>query len=196
VTKQNFSLLSPTHGGCISKKAKYKFNYVAILSGLTRKITMATDISHVIQLAVAPVFLLAGIGAFVNAFAVRLGRIFDRSRKLEERFPTSNPTQREKIRDELDMLARRSRTAYIGIALDVFAALLVCVLIASAFAGYFFGFEVRGIVAGLFIAAMLSLIGGLVAFLREIFIAVRSLSTLSPHLMIRNISASANDENQ
>jgi len=157
---------------------------------------MISDIAHVIQLAVAPVFLLAGIGAFVNAFAVRLGRIFDRSRKLEERFPTSNPTQREKIRDELDMLARRSRTAYIGIALDVFAALLVCMLIASAFAGYFFGFEVRGIVAGLFIAAMLSLIGGLIAFLREIFIAVRSLSTLSPHLMIRNISASANDESQ
>jgi hypothetical protein len=38
----------------------------------------ASDISHVIQLAVAPVFLLAGIGAFINAFAGRLGRIFDR----------------------------------------------------------------------------------------------------------------------
>jgi hypothetical protein len=42
----------------------------------------ASDISHVIQLAVAPVFLLAGIGAFINAFAARLGRIFDRSRVL------------------------------------------------------------------------------------------------------------------
>jgi hypothetical protein len=157
---------------------------------------MISDISHVIQLAVAPVFLLAGIGAFVNAFAVRLGRIFDRSRRLEEKYLSSNATQREKIRAELDMLARRSRTAYIGIALEVFAALLVCLLIATAFTGYFFGFEVRALIAGLFIAAMLSLTGGLLAFLREIFIAVNSLSTLSPHLVIRNIGASANDESQ
>ena len=40
----------------------------------------ATDIAHVIQLSVAPVFLLAGIGAFINAFASRLGRVFDRKR--------------------------------------------------------------------------------------------------------------------
>ena len=38
--------------------------------------SMADDISHVIQLALAPVFLLAVIGAFVNAFASRLSRIF------------------------------------------------------------------------------------------------------------------------
>lgn len=144
-----------------------------------------SDISHVIQLAVAPVFLLAGIGAFVNAFAVRLGRIFDRSRLLEAAYPDSNPEKQTAIRDELVMLAHRARTAYIGIALDIFAALLICLLIASAFAGYFFGFEIRTLIAILFIAAMLSLIGGLVAFLREIFIAVTSLSIVSPHLVIQ-----------
>lgn len=152
---------------------------------------MPSDISHVIQLAVAPVFLLAGIGAFVNAFAVRLGRIFDRSRVLEAKYPTSEPARQQAIKAELETLARRSRTAYIGIALDVFAALLVCLLIATAFAGYFFGFEVRGLIAGLFIAAMLTLIGGLIAFLREIFIAVRSLSTTSPHLQIMTTSDNA-----
>ena len=41
---------------------------------------------------------------------------------------------------------------------------------------HFFGFEIKGLIAGLFIAAMLALIGGLLAFLREVFIAVRSLS--------------------
>lgn len=152
---------------------------------------MTSDISHVIQLAVAPVFLLAGIGAFVNAFATRLGRIFDRSRVLEAKYPTSEPARQESIRAELETLARRSRTAYIGIALDVFAALLVCLLIAIAFAGYFFGFEIRGLIAGLFIAAMMSLLGGLIAFLREIFIAVSSLSTTSPHLSVRAASDSA-----
>lgn len=155
---------------------------------------MNLEISHVIQLAVAPVFLLAGIGAFVNAFAVRLGRIFDRSRVLEARYPTSEPDKQASIRAELETLARRSRTAYVGIALDVFAALLVCLLIAIAFAEYFFGFEIRGLIAGLFIAAMLSLIGGLLAFLREIFIAVRSLSTTSPHLATKISGDSTGNE--
>ena len=147
-------------------------------------IAMTSDISHVIQLAVAPVFLLAGIGAFVNAFASRLGRIFDRSRSLEVKLADSAPDKRQAIKAELASLGRRSRMAYIGIALDIVAALLVCVLIVVAFAGYFFGFEIRGLIGGLFIAAMLALIGGLIAFLREIFIAVRSLSITLPHPVI------------
>lgn len=72
-----------------------------------------------------------------------------------------------------------------GIALDIFAALLVCLLIAVAFAEHFFGFEIRGLIAALFIAAMLSLIGGLIAFLREVFVAVRSLPIGFPRVMVQ-----------
>jgi len=136
----------------------------------------AIDIGHVIQLAVAPVFLLAGIGAFINAFAGRLGRVFDRGRRLEAVLEGEAPCNEVEIRMELDILWRRARLAYIGIALDILAALLVCILIVIAFAGYFFDFAVRELIGGLFIAAMLALIGGLVAFLREVFIAVRSFS--------------------
>jgi hypothetical protein len=53
----------------------------------------------------------------------------------------------------------------------------VCLLIAIAFAGHFFGFEIRGVIGGLFIGSMLALIGGLIAFLREVFVAVKSLSS-------------------
>jgi hypothetical protein len=135
-----------------------------------------SDITQVIQLAVAPVFLLAGIGAFVNAFAARLARIFDRSRQLEAGLATDDAEKRAAIEADLAVLGRRARLAYAGIALGTLSALLVCVLIAVAFAGYFFGFEDRALIAGLFMAAMLSLIGGLIAFLQEISIAVRRLS--------------------
>lgn len=142
----------------------------------------AGDISYLIQLAVAPVFLLAGIGAFINAFAARLGRIFDRSRVLETEFPgTGDPARQAAMRAELRSLERRARLAYLGIALDILAALLVCLLIAIAFAAHFFGVAFTGLIAALFIAAMLALTGGLVAFLREVFIAVRSLSMRFPH---------------
>jgi len=154
----------------------------------------APDISHVIQLAVAPVFLLAGIGAFVNAFAGRLGRIFDRSRLLETELDTCDASRQPAIRAELQALGRRARMAYTGIALDIVAALLVCLLIAIAFIEHFFGFEIRGMIGGLFIAAMLALIGGLIAFLREVFIAVRTLSIGLPHPPLKQGAADSGND--
>ena len=139
----------------------------------------SSDISQFIQLAVAPVFLLAGIGAFINAFASRLGRIFDRIRQLERDLLATEVPNRATLEVDLQTLTRRVRLAYFGIALGTLSALLVCVLVAAAFAAYFFDLDdvdaVRDLIAGLFLAAMLSLIGGLVMFLREISIAVRRL---------------------
>jgi hypothetical protein len=43
-----------------------------------------THLAQIIQLAVAPVFLLAGLGAFLNVCAGRLARIIDRARQLVE----------------------------------------------------------------------------------------------------------------
>jgi len=48
-----------------------------------------SSIAQTIQLAIAPVFLLAGIGSILNVLAGRLARVVDRSRVLEERTPTA-----------------------------------------------------------------------------------------------------------
>ena len=42
--------------------------------------TPITDITHVIQLAVAPVFLLTAVGTIITALTNRLGRAIDRRR--------------------------------------------------------------------------------------------------------------------
>jgi hypothetical protein len=136
----------------------------------------SSDLSQVIQLVVAPVFLLAGIGAFINAFAGRLGRIVDRSRVLEGAIASCAATSRPRLEAELKLLVRRARMAYVGIALDILAALLICLLIVVAFTEHFFALQLRGLIGGLFISAMLSLIGGLIAFFREVYVGVRRLS--------------------
>lgn len=138
------------------------------------------DIAHVIELAVAPVFLLAGIGAFVNAFAMRLGRIFDRIRLLERESKQAEPERKRELAAELTVLTHRARLGYYGIAMTIFSAFLVCVLVTLAFLAYFLGFEGRLAIGGLFIAAMLSLIGGLLTFLREVFTAVNRVSIAIP----------------
>lgn len=43
------------------------------------------NVAHVIQLSVAPVFLLSGVGVMLTVFTNRLARIIDRARVLEER---------------------------------------------------------------------------------------------------------------
>lgn len=134
------------------------------------------DISQAIQLSVAPVFLLVGIAAFINAFVSRLSRVVDRSRHLEGLLQEADGEVREDALHELCILDRRARLVYIGITLGITTALLVCILIVTMFVEAFLGANHALLVGGLFVAAMLSLIGTLVAFLREVFLAISSLT--------------------
>ena len=72
-----------------------------------------TGIAHVIQLSVAPVFLLSGIGAMLAVMTNRVARVIDRARALEAKATAPIPP----------------------------APLLVCGVIATLFLGAFFGFD-------------------------------------------------------
>ncbi|MBS1212556.1 MAG: hypothetical protein H6R26_1173 [Proteobacteria bacterium] len=134
--------------------------------------TLVTDITHVIQLAVAPVFLLTAIGTLIAILTARLGRVIDRSRWLEQRI-NGVEERDETIHTELRLLAVRMRYAHAAIALAVISALLVCLLISYAFIGAFVSIDLTRFLGALFVLAMLALIGCLLLFLREIFLAVR-----------------------
>ena len=75
----------------------------------------------------------------------------------------------------MEILGRRARLAYLGITLGIGSALLVCLVIVAAFLGHFFGLRVGQYLGALFVAAMLCLIGALLAFLREVFLAIKYL---------------------
>ena len=131
-----------------------------------------TDITRVIQLAVAPVFLLTAIATMINALNVRLGRIVDRRRVVQER--ADRQVAAGTPDDEITMLKRRSALVYYAIFCAVLSALLVCMVVAGAFLGALLGVDLARVVAALFIAAMLAMIAALGLFLREVFLAVRS----------------------
>jgi hypothetical protein len=132
-------------------------------------------IAHVIQLAVAPVFLLAGVGALLNVMTNRLGRIIDRARRVEGEWPEMGDDGREPARKELRILERRAHCASWAINLCTFAALLVCALVAALFIDAFFGTNLKWLVGAFFVGAMVALIGGLTAFLVEVYIATHML---------------------
>ena len=131
-------------------------------------------VAHVISLAVAPVFLLSGIGAMLAVMTQRLARVIDRARKLEARLE-QNPQEEQPLRKEFRTLSRRAKLVGRAITLCTVTALLVCAVIAILFLGATMGFDASFPVAILFVVAMLSFFIGLLIFLREIMVATASL---------------------
>jgi hypothetical protein len=132
-------------------------------------------IAHAIQLAVAPVFLLSGIGAILAVMAGRLGRIIDRARVLEHRLEGASAELLVPLRTDLAALSQRAKLIYRAITLCTATALLVCGVIAILFLSAFLRFDASIPVALLFIAAMSAFFFGLVWFLREIYVATVNL---------------------
>ena len=130
--------------------------------------TDITGIAHVIQMAVAPVFLLTGVAGLLSVLVNRLGRVVDRNRTLDGRLAELKGSARESAESEMAVLGRRTWFIHRAIALCTGGALLICMVIATLFIGSLVSLEVSMIIASLFILAMVSLVVGLLFFLREI----------------------------
>jgi hypothetical protein len=136
---------------------------------------LAVDtISQSIQLAVAPVFLLTGIGGILNVLTTRLGRVIDRARVIEAAIGGYPSERRTMALADLQALDRRMAVAHWAIALCTCSALLVCIVVAVLFIGEVAPMRGTAFVPLLFIAAMALLITGLLLFLYEIQIALGS----------------------
>ena len=134
-----------------------------------------STIAHLIQLAIAPVFLLAGIGAILNVLAHRLARVVDRARHLESEFAGFDEATRARAAVEHCILDRRMTVVNQAISACTASALFVCLVVAILFVAEFAEIGFARAIAVMFIVAMLLLIVGLVLFLYEIRLAMRSL---------------------
>ena len=129
-----------------------------------------------IQFAIAPVFLIAGVGALLNVMTSRLARVVDRGRALEQALAEpGGEAMREAHLAELAGLDTRMRRINRAILLSTFSCLLTCLVIVALFAGELIRADLSTAIATLFIAAMLALIAGLIAFLGGIAFATRFL---------------------
>ena len=133
------------------------------------------DIGRVIQIAVAPVFLLSGVGVMLTVFTGRLSRIVDRARVLEERLSIADKPHEGEIQSELNALSVRSRVIDYAITLGICAGMLICMVIVALFMGDMLALNLSVLIAGLFVVAMLAFIGAFLSFLREVMIATTNL---------------------
>ena len=132
-----------------------------------------SSLAHTIQLAVAPVFLLSGVAAFLGVLTNRLARIIDRTRAIERSMSQGEAAAEPGGERELRTLRRRARMINRAIGMCTSCALLVASVVATLFIGAFLALDLSTLVAIAFIAAMLALIGGLLSFLQEVHLAIR-----------------------
>ena len=140
-------------------------------------IASSHDIVQIIQLSIAPVFLIAGIGTLLNVLTSRLARVVDRGRVIEQDLesPVGSGVHTNRHLAELRVLDQRMNWIHHAITLSTTAILLVCLLIVALFSVELIAIDLSRVVAVLFIATMASLIGGLISFLIEISYARKSL---------------------
>ena len=133
-------------------------------------------IAHVIEISVAPVFLLAGISGLLMVLTNRLGRTIDRSRSLQATIEMELlPEVKAAIDKEMAGLLKRSRFINWSISLATASALLVCLVIIMLFMGSLTNINFSQIVASLFIICMVVLSAAFSCFLAEVFIAAGAL---------------------
>jgi hypothetical protein len=142
--------------------------------------THVRDIARVIQMALAPAFLLTGVASLLNVFATRLTRIVDRTRILEVRVEPGGDAPAE-----LEVLRRRGELVRWAITMGTGAALFVTLVIGVAFLGFLLTVNFAVVVAGLFVAAMAALTLALGFFLREVTLAVGTLEAWLPSAIRR-----------
>lgn len=135
---------------------------------------MLSTVAATIQVAIAPVFLLAGIAGILNVIVGRMARVVDRARQIEKLHPVSTGPEHERHVWELRLIDRRLSVINTAIWLCVASAVAICLVVALLFVAELTHLDIGGLVASLFIGSMLLLTAGLIAFLVEIRLSLRA----------------------
>jgi hypothetical protein len=144
---------------------------------MSNNVIEIVTIAHVIQTAVAPVFLLSGVAALLGVLSTRLGRVIDRARILEAKIHSLSPEQpqRKVQTKELKFLWKRARLINRAFSLGTVCALMVCFVVVMLFYSHIASMNMAKPISLTFMTAMLFLIGTLLLTLREIYLATGSL---------------------
>jgi hypothetical protein len=134
-------------------------------------------ITHGIQLALAPVFLLTAVAGMITAVSNRLARVIDRARKLEEHARTSNDDAFiARAKTELTELRLRGRIVNASIALLTLCAFLIGVTVIVLFIGETTAYEGTRVPLLSFMGGVVCFLLALLFFLADTFIATRLLN--------------------
>ncbi|TMM48687.1 DUF2721 domain-containing protein [Qipengyuania marisflavi] len=136
----------------------------AMASDLLERTSSTSRVQHVVQLSMAPAFLLAGIGAIMNVMTNRLIWV---ANKIERIMQADADGSAGKQVEELPALEQRRIYAQRSVMFSTAAALTISVVIVLLFVSAFVYTPLGTLVALAWIATMSLLFIGLTFFLLE-----------------------------
>jgi hypothetical protein len=126
--------------------------------------------AHVVQLSLAPVFLLSGTAALLSVFASRLSRVGDQVDAA-----AAEPVDTEGRDDRLEMLRWRSRALDLAVVLAAIGGVATCATVLLLFLGEVLGRNAASILFFTFGGAIVLIMGSLAAFVTEMLLAAHGL---------------------
>ena len=144
----------------------------SVAGSIIERTSSTVRVQQMVQLSLAPVFMLAAIGAFLNVMNLRLTWVLDRIHlleKLEEREISDREIE------ELPALRQRRQYAHLAINLSTGAALAICGVVALLFVSAFVRPALGNFVAAGWIAATALIFSALLTFLLETRLATKSI---------------------
>lgn len=130
---------------------------------------------NAIQLAVAPIFMLAAVAAMIGTVATRLARIIDRARVLEERLESATARDLRAIHWELDRLKLRGRICNWSVGLLAVCGMLIGATVMLLFVGETYLPRIERVVPWTFLGAVGAFVLALLLFLTETLLATHAL---------------------
>lgn len=127
-----------------------------------------SELIPVIQTAIGPMILISGVGLLLLSMTNRLGRVIDRVRILSHEIDSAPEEIQKHQIEQMIILFQRARLIRLAIALTSISALSAAILIIVIFLLALLKLDFPWLMAGLFIVCMGSLIGALIAFIKDI----------------------------
>ena len=135
--------------------------------------TTFSELLPILQFSIGPVILISGVGLLLLTLTNRFGRMLDRARQLNQELGDGPPPRKaEAIRIQIAILIRRATILRLSITLGSVTVLLSAVLMLLLFLGAWLQLELGGIIALVFCVALLCLIGSMLAFIRDMNLAL------------------------
>ena len=128
-------------------------------------------VAHVIQVALAPIFLLSGIATLLNVFATRLARVADLVVQITKAMEQAEPAQRADLSRQLLRLRQRSIALDAAVVLGAVAAAATCTSVFTLFVGALRNSTVASVLFTTFGLAILCTISAIAAFAMEMLMA-------------------------
>lgn len=137
--------------------------------------TSLDQLVPILQLAIGPVILISGVGLLLLTLTNRFGRMVDRSRVLvRELAAAPDGAWAQNLRDQVVILSRRAEILRVSITLGAITVLMVGVMILVLFLGALLQLKVALLLILVFSVAVISLIGSMVAFIRDMNLALEA----------------------